>query len=105
MAEETSSDPDITKVCTGCGLEQPDKNEECGACGLTAFSSEVVGSDPDPEAPDHPELNGDPPSAEPGKGAHDLSDPNCDSCEFLSKAQDIPRSMEHHYDTYHPDGE
>lgn len=34
-----------TKFCTGCGLEQPEKNDECAYCGLTGFSAD------DPNAP------------------------------------------------------
>lgn len=41
MAEEPV---EPTKFCTGCGKEQQAKNEECIACGLTAFS------DTDPRA-------------------------------------------------------
>lgn len=47
-----------TKFCTGCGLEQPDHNEECQACGLTAFS----GSDPRAEVEEEPAA--DDPAAE-----------------------------------------
>ena len=86
------------KTCTGCGLEQPEKNDECSACGLTAFG-EADGGAPPPPAEGVPVVENSTTAADP---VRDLNDPQCDTCEFHSEAQDVPRSMERHYKK-HPD--